>query len=83
MAADVLGEAIYRERMRQQLTQGQLADRAGVSRHVIGRIERGHPTAEVGIVLAVIDALGLQVSVVPAPRYASGDDYLDALVGDG
>ncbi|GAA1091956.1 helix-turn-helix transcriptional regulator [Tsukamurella spumae] len=64
---DVLGAAISKARRQQRMTQAHLAERAGVSRHVIGRIERGHPLAEVGIVLALIDALNLTITVTPGP----------------
>ena len=64
---DVLGAAIGKARRQQRMTQAHLAERAGVSRHVIGRIERGHPSAEISIVLALMDALNLTITVTPGP----------------
>ena len=79
---DVLTTAIITERRRQNLTQADLAQRAGVTRQLISRIERGHPHAEIGPILKLVEALGLQITVTPAPTYTDVDAYLDAVVGD-
>jgi len=68
------------------LSQAELARRAGVSRKWISEFERGHLSAEIGLVLRVLDVLGLAFEVVrndlPA---ASADDSipdLDALLSE-
>lgn len=43
------------------LSQGALAERAGVSRRWVNMFERGHESAELGLTLAVLDALGLRL----------------------
>jgi HTH-type transcriptional regulator / antitoxin HipB len=41
------------------LTQAALAERTGISRKWIYQFESGKPTAELGLVLRVLEALGL------------------------
>jgi HTH-type transcriptional regulator / antitoxin HipB len=55
------------------LSQAQLAARAGVSRKWIYEFEGGKPTAELGFVLRVLDAVGLQLEVQPGIRRPSRD----------
>jgi HTH-type transcriptional regulator / antitoxin HipB len=46
------------------LTQAALADKAGVSRRWVSMFESGHETAEVGRLLAVLEALDLHLLAV-------------------
>lgn len=55
----MVGQDIRRARKRQGLTQEALAERLGVSRHSIIRLERGE--ASLGLVQAAVDALGLNL----------------------
>jgi len=56
--------AVIRER-RRELGWGQqvLANKIGVSRQWVIEIEKGKPRAEVGLVLRVLDALGVSLSL--------------------
>jgi len=45
--------------MRVYSTQTALAERTGISRKWIYQFESGKPTAELGLVLRVLEALGL------------------------
>ncbi len=56
--------AVIRER-RRELGWGQqaLAGKIGVSRQWVIEIEKGKPRAEVGLVLRVLDALGVSLSL--------------------
>ena len=45
------------------MSQAQLADRAGVSRKWIYEFEAGKPSAELGLLLRVLDALDLTLEV--------------------
>lgn len=45
------------------LSQAELAARARVSRQWISEFEAGKPTAELGLVIRLVDALGLRLSV--------------------
>jgi HTH-type transcriptional regulator/antitoxin HipB len=69
-------------------SQAELASHAGVSRRWVSMFESGHEKAEVGRVLAVLDALGVSlmtdsegITEVPAEatdlRAALGDYYAD------
>ena len=54
---------VHAERVRQGLSQSELAKRSATSQRFVSEFERGKPSAEVGKVLAVLHALGLSVSV--------------------
>ena len=66
--------------------QAQLAERAGVSRKWIYEFEAGKPTAEFGLLLSVLDELGLTLELTPRPQTdhsARGDTVdLDALLDE-
>lgn len=52
--------AVIRDRRRQlKLDQASFARKIGVSRQWVIEIERGHPRAELGLVLRALDALDL------------------------
>lgn len=60
--------AAVRERRRELgLTQKQLADVAGVSARFVHMLEAGKPTVQLASVHAVLDVLGLELRVAPAP----------------
>ncbi len=48
------------------LTQGQLAERAGVTRRTIGRMERGDGEVRIEILLRIAHALGVLDRLPPA-----------------
>jgi transcriptional regulator with XRE-family HTH domain len=52
-----LGKRVQRERLRQDLTQQTLADRAGVSRPTLARLEAGGGATTLGNLLSVLVAL--------------------------
>lgn len=75
-----LGATIRGRRIELHLSQERLADAVAVSRQWISAVEAGKPTAEVGLVLRVLDELRLDL--VPQPRTAeavSGVDLDDVL----
>ncbi|MDP2378392.1 helix-turn-helix domain-containing protein [Reyranella sp.] len=56
--------AVIRDRRRQlKLDQAAFAKRIGVSRQWVIEIERGHPRAELGLVLRALDALNIRIDV--------------------
>lgn len=71
------------------LTQAALADRAGVSRKWVHELEGGKPTAELGLVVRTLQALGLELDVrdpasVPGdPRSVDLDEILRRHGADG
>ncbi len=61
------------------LSQAELAERAGVSRKWIYEFEAGKPTAEFGLLLRVLDALGLGIELTPndGEAAAAGETTMD------
>jgi HTH-type transcriptional regulator/antitoxin HipB len=75
--------AVVRGRRRDLgLSQAELAARAGVSRKWIYQFEAGKPTAELRLILRVLDALGLVLDVTYDEQTAAGEPTrdLDALI---
>ncbi len=60
-----LGTLIRQVRKHQGITQEDLSALAGVGPRLIGEIERGKPTAEIGKVLQLLRALGLTFAIQP------------------
>ncbi|NTV38510.1 MAG: helix-turn-helix transcriptional regulator [Demequinaceae bacterium] len=65
-AADI-GNIVRRRRTKASLSQGELADKIGVSRKWIADLEKGHPRAQLHLVLDVLNALDALVDVIDAP----------------
>ncbi|RJO70010.1 transcriptional regulator [Nocardia panacis] len=61
--AQRLGAIVRELRQARGLTQAELAARAHVSRGYLIRLEKGHPTAELGTILQVLTALGARLGV--------------------
>jgi HTH-type transcriptional regulator / antitoxin HipB len=60
-----LGNAIRDARKRTALDQETTADLIGVGPRFLGEVERGKPSARVGLVLKVLERLGLEVWIAP------------------
>ena len=81
--------AVRGRRQHLGLSQAELATRARVSRQWINEFEAGKPTAELQLVIRLLDALGLRLrlddrnaaSDEPRPQVPRGVD-LDALLDD-
>ena len=63
-----LGAAIRDARVRAHLNQTELGEFAGVDRFTIANLERGQFTTQVRRLLAVLDAVGLELSVTSRSR---------------
>jgi transcriptional regulator with XRE-family HTH domain len=61
------GSACLDVRLRLDLTQQQVADRVGVSRSYIAKVERGLANPSLELVEAIADALGLELGLVVRP----------------
>ena len=75
--------AVKGRRLELGLSQAQVADRARVSRQWINEFEAGKPTAELGLVLRLLDALALDVTLAKRDeheRRAPPSVDLDALL---
>lgn len=60
-----LGLLIKDRRRRLSLSQAELAERIGASRHWVISLEAGRPGVELGLVLRALTALGLVCNVLP------------------
>ena len=61
--AAVLCHSLKDERTRQHLTQSQLAERVGMQKEFISRIENGHVDVQLSTFLKVAEGLGLKVGL--------------------
>ena len=59
----VLGALVRETREAAGLTQTQLAERIGASRFWVAAFEKGKPSAELGLALKAIQALGLSIRI--------------------
>jgi transcriptional regulator with XRE-family HTH domain len=65
-AARELGQQIRAARERAGLTQAELGQFVGgADRHMIASLERGDVTTQVRRLLAILDAVGLDISLTP------------------
>jgi HTH-type transcriptional regulator / antitoxin HipB len=60
-----LGNLIREARKRTELDQATTADLIGVGPRFLSEVERGKPSARLGLVLKVLERLGLEVWVSP------------------
>lgn len=79
-----IANAVRGRRLEMGLSQDALAARAGVSRKWIYEFESGKPGAELGLVLLVLDSLGLALALgeVQTPPTRPDAIDLDALLDD-
>lgn len=81
-----LAATIRGRRLELGLTQGEVAARAGVSRQWVSGLEGGKESAELGLVLRVVDALDLRLELraddEPATTPVRPPVDLDALLDD-
>ena len=73
-----LGEQIKLARLRRNLSQQQVCERAGISRPTLREIERGAPGVSVGTLTAVLHVLGLEKDIALIAR----DDELGRRLQD-
>jgi ribosome-binding protein aMBF1 (putative translation factor) len=60
-AVALLGGMIREARNKRKLTAQELADRAGISRGLLQRIEKGNPKCEIGVVFEVATIVGIKL----------------------
>lgn len=58
-AVTVVGQLVASERRRQRRTAVDLAERAGISRDTLHRVERGDPNVAIGTALELLVLLGV------------------------
>lgn len=73
-----LGERIREARLRRAYAAEAVAQRAGISRSTLMRVERGDPAVSMGIYARVLQALGLESDLV----HIGADDALGRKLQD-
>src|SRR3954451_19760798 len=68
-----LAQLMRDQRKRRRLSQQRLAELIGVSRQWVIALEQGKPTAELGLVLQALSAVGLRVDVRDRSDAPSGE----------
>ncbi|NJK92413.1 MAG: helix-turn-helix transcriptional regulator [Blastochloris sp.] len=61
--AKEIGVFVRERRLKLKLSQAELSQRVGVSRLWIVLLEKGKPTAQLGLVLRTLNALGLSLKI--------------------
>lgn len=67
MSPDEIGAEIRRRRKRLRLTQADVAELVGVNRRLVSEVERGSASTSLRNLIAVCDAVGMDL--VARPRY--------------
>jgi transcriptional regulator with XRE-family HTH domain len=67
-----LGENLKLARLRRRLSAEQVAQRAGISRPTLYKIEKGDPTVAMGSYFMVLNVLGLEQEI---EHLASDDEF--------
>jgi len=76
-----LGAVIRDRRKHLKLDQAAFAQRIGVSRYWVILIERGHPRAELALVLRALDALDIKLdATIGQTKRRTGGVDIDAIV---
>ncbi|MAU39993.1 MAG: transcriptional regulator [Kordiimonas sp.] len=70
-AVKLLAATIRAERKKNKMTEAELADRIGVSRDFIYRMEKGDPTCAIGSVFEAAYILGIQLFDMGPSRLAN------------
>ena len=68
MTPQEIGCLIRNTRKSLRLRQSELASVAGVAVRTLSEMENGKASTQIGLVLKVLDALGIQVSLSPEDR---------------
>ncbi len=75
---EAVGEQIRLARLRRKLTVSLVAERAGVSRQTVWKVEKGSPFVAIGIYAKVLAAIGLQEDLL----FIAKDDELGHILQD-
>lgn len=70
-ALQLLAQMIRRARIERKLTAQELADRAGISRGLMQRIERGDPGCAIGVVFETAAIVGVRLFNADQPTMAA------------
>jgi HTH-type transcriptional regulator / antitoxin HipB len=68
-----IGNLVRRARKKRDLSQTQLADKAGLRQETISLIETGNPAARLETILAVLAALDLEFRILARGKTSAAD----------
>ena len=77
-----LAAAVRGRRISLRLSQADLAARAGVSRPWLSKVEAGRPTVEFGMVIRLLDTLGLRLELAEDGEPTAVSVDLDAFLDE-
>lgn len=60
-ASALLGKLIRHARKEKKMSESELAERAGIARNTLGKIEKGDLTCEIGLVFEVATIVGVKL----------------------
>ena len=64
------------------MTQGELAEVAGVGRKWLSQLENGKTTAEIGLIFRLVHVLGYEVELLATPAPVDLPGMLDVFSGE-
>ncbi|MFW6323890.1 MAG: helix-turn-helix transcriptional regulator [Desulfovibrionales bacterium] len=67
-AVDLLGRRIKLARKKRRWPESELAERAGIARETLRKIERGDPSSSIGLVFEVAVLVGINLFEVTSAR---------------
>jgi len=76
-ATELMGKLIRLKRTERKLTAQDLADRAGISRGLLQRIEKGDLKCEIGAVFEVATIVGIKLFEADSPALAQHIERVD------
>ncbi|MCC6913494.1 MAG: helix-turn-helix domain-containing protein [Rhodospirillaceae bacterium] len=76
-----IGELIRRARVARNISQGEMAQRTGVTRKTFAALEQGSPTVALGVFVRALDILGFKNHLSSTIRNALHEDDLVGLSG--
>jgi len=76
-AAHLLGKLVRLGRAQKKITTQDLADRAGISRGLLLRIEKGNPKCEIGTVFEVAALVGVTLFNADSDALSSNVEHIE------
>lgn len=73
----LMGKLIKLARTQQKMTAAELAERTGISRSTLQRVEKGDPKVEIGIVFEAAALLGVPLFDAGHSRLTDKQEYID------
>lgn len=74
----LLGREVEYGRKQKKITAQSLAERCGISRPTLRKIERGDPTVEIGVVFEAATIVGIELFNSPTLQNIAGKNALKA-----